>query len=146
MREHSQWLSSCTAFHTHFQLRSLSSPAHHARAGVSRYILKPHTPHRAHQSHSLAGCVSPPGCSAQVRFNVLSFGSTFEWMFPEAPALLTAATRDAALAQINHFDANFGGTELLPALRAAFALAEHVCDKHKCGAIVSVGGREGVGG
>jgi Ca-activated chloride channel family protein len=54
--------------------------------------------------------------SAGSRFNIVSFGSTFEAFFPASRAYDEASMKEAA-AFVATLEANMGGTELLPALQ-----------------------------
>ena len=53
-----------------------------------------------------------------VKFNILSFGSTNQFKWPESRPY-TKETLNQALAHVATFDANLGGTETLSAIRAA---------------------------
>jgi len=50
-------------------------------------------------------------------FNIVGFGSTFEALFPESVEY-NQATLEAAAAHVDRMDADLGGTEILPALKA----------------------------
>jgi hypothetical protein len=52
-------------------------------------------------------------------FNIVSFGSRFEYLFSE---VVPASRRDEAIAKVSHFTANFGGTEIQAPLRSLFML------------------------
>ena len=52
------------------------------------------------------------------RFNIIGFGSTFDALFPASHPYDDAGLREANR-YLDRLDANLGGTELLPALRAA---------------------------
>jgi hypothetical protein len=54
--------------------------------------------------------------SAGSRFNIVSFGDTFEALFPSSRPYDDASMKEAA-ALVTTIDANMGGTELLPALQ-----------------------------
>ncbi|MGE5357622.1 MAG: VWA domain-containing protein, partial [Bacteroidales bacterium] len=51
------------------------------------------------------------------RFNIVGFGSTFSMLFPESVPY-TQATLEKASAHVDGMNADMGGTEILPALRA----------------------------
>ncbi|HEY7698438.1 MAG TPA: VIT and VWA domain-containing protein [Vicinamibacteria bacterium] len=55
-------------------------------------------------------------------FNVFGFGSTYERLFPESRPYDEASLRQAT-EHVRTLEANLGGTEILPALEAAFASA-----------------------
>lgn len=57
---------------------------------------------------------------ANSRFNVVDFGSGFDWMFPSS-VKATETNQQFALAQIAKMSANFGGTELWKALKSICA-------------------------
>ncbi len=52
------------------------------------------------------------------RFNIIGFGSTFEALFPASHPYNDAGLREANR-YLDRLEADLGGTELLPALRAA---------------------------
>jgi hypothetical protein len=61
-----------------------------------------------------------PGCY----FNIYGFGSTFEWLFPQSRAYDEQSLAKAS-AHVSSLDANLGGTEILPALRAVLEQPRH---------------------
>jgi len=52
-----------------------------------------------------------------VMFNICSFGSEHSFLWPKSVSY-SQQTLDEAVAHVNSFDANYGGTEMLPPLRA----------------------------
>jgi von Willebrand factor A domain-containing protein 5 len=68
----------------------------------------------------------PPGS----RFNIISFGSTFESMFAK-PAEYTQYTLDYAINRVKKFDADFGGTEIYQPLEKIFSRATTSTDLGK---------------
>jgi von Willebrand factor A domain-containing protein 5 len=68
----------------------------------------------------------PPGS----RFNIISFGSTFQGMFSE-PAEYTQDTLEYAIDQVKGFDADFGGTEIYQPLENIFSRATTSTDLDK---------------
>eukprot|EP00708_Paratrimastix_pyriformis_P002165 GAFH01000904.1.p1 GENE.GAFH01000904.1~~GAFH01000904.1.p1 ORF type:complete len:577 (-),score=116.90 GAFH01000904.1:54-1784(-) len=63
-----------------------------------------------------------PGSGPAIRFNVLFFGSSHAWLFPE-PVTPTAEARDRVVEACSTMHADMGGTELLAALRDIFPMA-----------------------
>jgi Ca-activated chloride channel homolog len=61
-----------------------------------------------------------PGC----RFNIIGYGSTFKPLFPESRAYDDASLADAS-AHVAGFQADMGGTEVLPALASALESPQH---------------------
>lgn len=59
----------------------------------------------------------PPGC----QFNVISFGSEMEPLFPNAVTYSTEVVKEA-MDKISHYGGDMGGTDILAPLQAAFAL------------------------
>ena len=63
----------------------------------------------------------PLGCA----FNIVSFGSTFEVLFPEASRSYGKETLDAALKLQSGMEADMGGTEILAPLKDVFGKPFH---------------------
>ena len=59
----------------------------------------------------------PEGC----RFNILGFGSRYEWLFSEVSVLYSQETLDKAMAHLQDLQADLGGTQLLPPLQDIFS-------------------------
>ncbi|KAH7130346.1 von Willebrand factor type A domain-containing protein [Dendryphion nanum] len=52
-----------------------------------------------------------------VKFNICSFGSTFSFLWPRS-VTYSQQTLDEATRHVSAFDANYGGTDMLPAMKA----------------------------
>ncbi|KAG8798627.1 hypothetical protein FRC17_007371, partial [Serendipita sp. 399] len=63
--------------------------------------------------------------SRNTRFNIVSFGSDFTSLWPESQQY-TADSMEEASKHVDGFDANYGGTELLSALKFAFGSRQDV--------------------
>jgi hypothetical protein len=59
--------------------------------------------------------------STNARFNVISFGSTFTSVFPESMPYTDASLEEAA-AQVDRWEANLGGTEILAPLQHVYKI------------------------
>lgn len=56
------------------------------------------------------------------RFNIVSFGSKYQFLWPNGFRKYTHDSVAEALEYVDSMDANFGGTEILEALTAIFSI------------------------
>ena len=54
------------------------------------------------------------------RFNVCSYGSEYEFLFPQRSVPYTDETLKYAVEQVASFDADFGGTQIYEPLKSIF--------------------------
>ncbi|KAF2467280.1 uncharacterized protein BDR25DRAFT_235074 [Lindgomyces ingoldianus] len=97
---------------------------------VPKFSLKPHKPEIifiADRSGSMSGNVATLISALQVflkslpigvMFNICSFGSSYEFLWPKSQ-LYGKDTLNRAMKYVSKFDANFGGTETFQAVKAA---------------------------
>lgn len=55
------------------------------------------------------------------KFNILGFGSRYEWLFSKVSVQYSQETLDKAMTHLQDLQANLGGTELLPPLQDIFS-------------------------